>query len=96
VAYRTRQVSIGADLLGDLWSGHQSLFGGRLLLKARICWAAKKISSGLFEIAYVLVRFDHVALRRKRESRHLVSFEADRFERRNIDPTSKLASNGGV
>jgi hypothetical protein len=61
VAYRTRQVSIGADLLGDLWSGHQSLFGGRLLLKARICWAAKKISSGLFEIAYVVVRFDHVA-----------------------------------
>ena len=48
-------------MLGDLWSGHQSLLGGRLLLKARICWAAKKISSGLFEIAYVLVRFDHVA-----------------------------------
>jgi hypothetical protein len=61
VAPRTSQVSSEADLLGDLWSGHQSLVGGRLLLKARICWAAKNISLGLFEPALMLMRFDHVA-----------------------------------
>jgi hypothetical protein len=38
-------------------------FGGRPLLKARICQAAKQISLPLFKIAFVLLRLDHVASR---------------------------------
>ena len=63
VAYRTSQVSSEADLLGDPWSGHQSLFGGRLLLKARIRWAARRSRYYSFGIARVLVRLDEVASR---------------------------------
>ena len=39
-------------------------FGGRLLLKARIRWVAKKFSLRLAEIASVFVRFDHIARRK--------------------------------
>jgi hypothetical protein len=42
VASRSSQVSSEADFLGDPWSGHQSLFGGRLLLKGENPLGSKK------------------------------------------------------
>jgi hypothetical protein len=50
--------------LATLGAVIKSLFGGRLLLKARIRWAAKRISLGLFELSLVLAHLFFASLRR--------------------------------